>query len=162
RGSLGIVLAAAVDVALINQTVHPIPTGVTGPIYASDSALGALLVGRSSAGLAGLIVLPGVIDADYTGEIQVCASTLTPPLPISKGTRIAQLILYSKIATERDVFRTTPQRGTRGFGSTGDTVGNLVQQMKMRPMVKVTLQSGTVQNQVTVMLDTGADIAIIS
>ena len=39
--------------------------------------IGALLIGRSSAGL---IVLPGVIDADYTGEIMVCVYTLTPPL----------------------------------------------------------------------------------
>ncbi|KAL2307732.1 hypothetical protein Nmel_000708, partial [Mimus melanotis] len=70
---------------LINQSVHQIPTGVTGPIYASDSALGALLIGRSSAGLAGLIVLPGIIDADYIGEIQVCAYTLAPPLTISNG-----------------------------------------------------------------------------
>lgn len=72
---MGIDLAAAVDVTLINQAVYQILTGVIGPIYASNSALDALLVGRSLAGLTGLILLPGVIDADYTGEIQVCAYT---------------------------------------------------------------------------------------
>lgn len=97
--SLAIDSAAAVAVTLINQTACQIPTGVTRAIYASDSALAALLTGKSSAGLAGLIVLPGVIDADYTGEIQVRAYTLSPPLPISKATRIAQLILYLTIPT---------------------------------------------------------------
>lgn len=33
--------------------------------------------------------------------------------------------------------------------------------MKQRPMVKATLRSGTVQKEVTVMLDTGADVSII-
>ncbi|XP_023784047.1 uncharacterized protein LOC111930275 [Cyanistes caeruleus] len=92
RGSLGIDLAASVDVTLIDSTIRKIPTGVTGPVYSVTSALGALLTGRSSAGIAGLIVLTGVIDADYTGEIQMCAYTLASPLTIKKGTRIAQLV----------------------------------------------------------------------
>lgn len=63
---------------------------ITGPIYhEKDSALGALLFDRSSSGLAGLIVLPAVIDADFTGEIMICAYTLNPSLTITKGTRIA-------------------------------------------------------------------------
>lgn len=30
-----------------------------------------LIIGRSSTSLSGLTVLPGVIDSDYTGEIQI-------------------------------------------------------------------------------------------
>ncbi|XP_023777953.1 uncharacterized protein LOC111925679 [Cyanistes caeruleus] len=129
RGSLGIDLAASADVTLINNTIHKIPTGVTGPIYSATSEFGALLIGRSSAGVAGLIFLPGVIDADYTSEIQVCAYTLAPPLTIRKGTRIAQLVLFQKVATAKDIFQSAPRRGARGFGSRGDTVVNLIQQM---------------------------------
>uniref|UniRef100_A0A8C0UA36 Uncharacterized protein n=1 Tax=Cyanistes caeruleus TaxID=156563 RepID=A0A8C0UA36_CYACU len=43
RGSLGIDLAASVDVTLINSTIRKIPTGVTGPVYSVTSALGAFL-----------------------------------------------------------------------------------------------------------------------
>ncbi|XP_014118547.1 PREDICTED: deoxyuridine 5'-triphosphate nucleotidohydrolase-like [Pseudopodoces humilis] len=105
RGSLGINLAASVDITLIDTSVRKIPTGVTGPVYSATSALGALLIGRSSAGIAGLIVLPGVIDADYIGEIQVCAYTLAPPLTIKRGTKIAQLVLFQKVATEKIFFK---------------------------------------------------------
>ncbi|NWS09581.1 POK9 protein, partial [Motacilla alba] len=140
-----------------------IPTGVKGPIYASsDSGLGALLLGRSSASMAGLIVLPGVIDADFTGEIMIVAYTLTPPLIVKKGTRIAQLVLYLKVCTESDVFRKAPKRGDKGFGSTGDTLVNLVQQMKQRPMISLLLKKENHQVKVLAMLDTGADVTIIS
>ncbi|NWZ88587.1 POK9 protein, partial [Poecile atricapillus] len=162
RGSLGIDLAASVDVILIDSTIRKIATGVTRPVYSVTSALGALLIGRSSAGIAGLIVLPGVIDADYTGEIQVCAYTLAPPLTIKKGTRIAQLVLFQKVATEKDIFRSASRCGARGFGSTGDTVVNLVQQMSHRPVIEITLCHGSKQQRVTMMLDTGADVTIVS
>ncbi|NWZ86959.1 POK9 protein, partial [Poecile atricapillus] len=162
RGSLGIDLAASVDVTLIDSTIHKIPTRVTGPVYSVTSALGALLIGRSSAGIAGLIVLPGVINADYTGEIQACAYILAPPLTIKKGTRIAQLVLFQKVATEKDIFRSAPGRRAKGFGSIGDTVVNLVQQMSHRPVIEITLCHGSKQQRVKMMLDTGADVTIIS
>uniref|UniRef100_A0A8V0YBG1 dUTPase-like domain-containing protein n=1 Tax=Gallus gallus TaxID=9031 RepID=A0A8V0YBG1_CHICK len=125
RGSLGIDLAAAVNVTLKNHSVQKIPTGTYGPI-SRDKDLGALLIGRSLAGVAGLIVLPGVIDADYIGEIMVCTYTLTPPLTITVGTRIAQLIVYKRVSTHETAQ--LPERGDRGFGSTQDAVVSLVRQ----------------------------------
>ncbi|NWZ86905.1 POK9 protein, partial [Poecile atricapillus] len=162
RGSLGIDLAASVDVTLIDSTIHKTPTGVTGPIYSATSALGALLIGRSSAGVAGLTILPGVTDADYTGEIQICAYTLSPPLTIRKGTRITQLVLFKKVATEKDIFQSAPGHEARGFGSTGDTVVNLVQEMNHRPVVEITLCQRMKQQKVKMMLDTEADATIVS
>lgn len=159
RGSLGIDLAAAVNVTLKNQSVQKIPTGTHGPI-SRDKDLGALLIGRSSAGVAGLIVLPGVIDADYTGETMVCAYTLTPPLTITAGTRIAQLVVYKSIFTHETAQ--LPERGDRGFGSTQDAIVSLVHQMKTRPMVVLTLAMERSTVQVSVTLDTGADVTIIS
>lgn len=73
------------NITLKDSTVHKIPMGVFGPVVEVDSSFGALLFGRSSTGLAVLIVLPGVIDADYTGEIMICAYTLFPPLTIKTG-----------------------------------------------------------------------------
>ncbi|RMC20498.1 hypothetical protein DUI87_01348 [Hirundo rustica rustica] len=137
RGSLGIDLAAAVDVTLIDSRVQRIPTGVTGPIYDKNSALGALLLGRSSTGLAGLIVLPGVIDADYTGEIKVVAYALHPPMTIKKGTCIAQLVLYTKEAVKSDVFDLPHKEGPKVLGPlhldhNGYRVNGLSQQRKKR------------------------------
>ncbi|NXB02275.1 POK9 protein, partial [Cnemophilus loriae] len=161
-GSLGIDLAAAVDVTLIDSQVRRIPTGVTGPIYDTNSTVGALLLGRSSTSLGGLVVLPGVIDADYTGEIQVVAYALQPPLTIKKGTRIAQSILYTQTTVESQPSNAAPMRGDRGFGSTGGQLVNLVQQMKHRPLIPLRLtweqQNHTLPR---VMTDTGADVTIL-
>ncbi|KAF4791052.1 hypothetical protein TURU_134546 [Turdus rufiventris] len=162
RGSLGIDLAAAVDVTLLDSSVRKIPTSITGPIYKEkDSALGALLLGRSSASLAGLIVLPGVVDADYTGEIMICAYMLTPPLTITKGTQIAQLIMYQKCQVDNDIFQHVPRRGAKGFGSTGDTVVSLVQKMQQRPL-QIQLRCKLHQCSIRAMADTRADVTLIS
>uniref|UniRef100_A0A8B9VQZ4 dUTPase-like domain-containing protein n=1 Tax=Anas zonorhyncha TaxID=75864 RepID=A0A8B9VQZ4_9AVES len=77
RGSLGVDLATAVSVTLSDKSVVAIPTGIQG---------------RSSVGLKGLIVIPGIIDIDHVGEIRVMAYTFNPPLFIPKGTKIAQLV----------------------------------------------------------------------
>ncbi|NWI74158.1 POK9 protein, partial [Dryoscopus gambensis] len=160
-GSLGINLAAAVDITLTDSRVVRILTGVTGPIYHEHSTMGALLISRSSTSLAGLVFLPGVIDADCTGEIQVVAYPLHPPMVIKKGTRIAQLLLYRKEAGHEDSAQ-APQRGPQGFGSTGNTVVGLTQQMKTRPLITVMLEWGAATHRMSqVMTDTGADVTIM-
>ncbi|NWU88074.1 POK9 protein, partial [Onychorhynchus coronatus] len=162
RGSLGLDLATAVDITLKTTEVYKIPTGVTGPIYHENCKVGALLLGRSSTGTAGLIVLPEVIDADYTGEILIAAFTLHPPMVISKGTRIAQLVIYEKHASTDNGPTTKPARETRGFGSTGNMLVNLVQQMQQRPVVSLQLCHENDKHSVRAMLDTGADVNIFS
>lgn len=62
-------LATTVEVTLIDKRVQLVPTGVFGPLKLDNQAVGALLLGRSSDALKGLLIIPGVIDADYTGEI---------------------------------------------------------------------------------------------
>ncbi|KAI1243572.1 Bifunctional protease/dUTPase, partial [Lamprotornis superbus] len=142
KGSLGIDLTAAVNVTMTTTAVHKISTGI--------------------AGLAGLIVLPEVIDSDYTGEIMSAAYTLTPPLIIRKGTTIAQLVLYLKVATEKDVFTKATERLNRAFGSTGDALVNLVQQMRQRPMIQRLLQKNSEQQTLRALMNTGADVTIVS
>ncbi|NXS35571.1 POK9 protein, partial [Pomatostomus ruficeps] len=160
-GSLGIDLATTTDVTLVDTKATKIPTGIHGPIYHKKSCVGALLIGRSSTGLAGLVVLPGVIDAGHTGEIMISAFTPTPPLTIRAGTRIAQLIPIEQLHFERHIFRQAAVRGDQGFGSSGNTV-SLVQTTRNRPVVTVQISGNGVTRQYKVMMDTGADMTIFT
>lgn len=88
----------------------------------------------SRSGLAarqGLFVVnaPGVIDADYRGEIQVIMGMQPDdyalpdfdPTPIPAGSRIAQLMVLSlplMLSLEVDQLSAT-ERGDKGLGSTG-------------------------------------------
>ena len=80
----------------------------------------------------GADVLAGVVDSTYTGEIMVCLSNNTTPLPlfetpgdvaihISKGDRIAQILFHELPDVELiEVDRLDEtERGEKGFGSSG-------------------------------------------
>ncbi|NWZ30267.1 POK9 protein, partial [Asarcornis scutulata] len=159
RGSLGVDLATAVSVTLSDKSVAAIPTGIQGPL--SNTPLGGLLLGRSSVGLKGLMVIPGVIDADHIGEIRVMAYTLNPPLFIPKGTRIAQLVALQNYqpCAGAQVDRAVDRAG--GFGST-DHVICFTRSLASRPMMNVILSIGSHQITVTDMIDSGADVMICS
>ncbi|NWI55344.1 POK9 protein, partial [Calyptomena viridis] len=161
RGSLGLDLAAAVTVMITTFGVHRIPTGLHGPILDVNSKIGALLVGRSSTGTAaGLVVLPGVIDADYTGEIMVMAYALLPPIIVKWGTWIAQLLLWERMGPQ--TRKSQKERRDQGFGSTGATLVNLAQQMQQRPVVTLTLLYCGKSVTDSALMDTGANVTIIS
>ena len=68
----------------------PIPTGVAGPL--PEGIIG-LVLGRSSLSLQGILVVSGVVDSDYTGEIKVLISLPAKTVQINKGQRITQLLL---------------------------------------------------------------------
>lgn len=83
----------------------------------------AEICGRSSATRThGVLVLKGVIDGGYTGELHVAVQNLRAvPFHAPAGTRIAQLIvsrIYDFEWEEVDALPET-ERGSRGFGSTG-------------------------------------------
>jgi dUTP pyrophosphatase len=65
---------------------------------------------------------PGTIDPDYRGELKVIVlNTGGEPIPIPRGTRIAQLVFARFLAPEveeADALGET-DRGAGGFGSTG-------------------------------------------
>lgn len=84
--------------------VTPILTGVKGPL---PKGIVGIILGQSSMALQGLSIIPGVIDADYTGELQVLVSPPTRTVQIEKGQRIAQLLLLpyhetGKVASQQD------------------------------------------------------------
>ncbi|XP_023801323.1 uncharacterized protein LOC111942408 [Cyanistes caeruleus] len=132
-GSLGLDLAAAIKTTLM--TTHPvrIPTGVYGPIKIRGQVYGGLLLGRSSISVMGLFVLPGVIDADYTGEIQIMAYTLYPPITVEAGQRIAQFIPLPQTTKGIQTLMQGP-RNNQGFGSSG--IAMLTMDLNSRPKKK--------------------------
>lgn len=83
---------------------------------------------RPRSGLAlkkGISVLntPGTIDEDYTGEVGVIlVNTSRENFTVVKGERIAQLVIakYEKITWEKVDSLTTTERGSGGFGHTGN------------------------------------------
>ncbi|KAK4806939.1 LOW QUALITY PROTEIN: hypothetical protein QYF61_027306 [Mycteria americana] len=159
RGSLGVDVETTVDVTLVDSNVQKVPSNVIGPLVHQESNVGGLLLGRSSAGIQGLIVLPGVIDADYTGRIYIMVYTVCPPVFIPKGSKIAQIVAISNPLTHMP--QSNVRRGNQGFGSTGPAVC-FTTKLNQRPTMKITItQQGTSQ-QIDAMLDTGADVTIIS
>ncbi|KAG6513920.1 hypothetical protein ZIOFF_024257 [Zingiber officinale] len=81
----------------------------------------ARIAPRSSAALQGIIIMGGVIDSDYRGEVKIMAfNTTNNDIFLNKQECIAQLII-EHIATpnvrEVEVLNSTP-RGVSGFGST--------------------------------------------
>ncbi|KGL77522.1 hypothetical protein N309_12914, partial [Tinamus guttatus] len=161
-GSLGVDLATAIDVTLIDCNPVRIPTTMRGPLHPSKKNLGALLIGRSSAGMQGIMVCPGVIDADSTGTIEIMAYTYSPPVFIPKSSKIAQLVPLSNLmAGFAPTADDRPERGEDGFGSTGGLVC-LTLNMRKRPALPVTMTCQGQQITFDALFDTGADVTIIS
>jgi len=65
---------------------------------------------------------PGTIDSDYRGEVMVILANLgTEPFTVSRGMRIAQLVIAPVVQARIVVAATVTgtARGAGGFGSTG-------------------------------------------
>ena len=60
----------------------PLPDGIVG-----------LMLGHSSLSLQGILVVPGVVDSDYTGELKGLIPLTAKTVQINKGQRIVQLLL---------------------------------------------------------------------
>lgn len=65
---------------------------------------------------------PATIDSDYRGELMIAVINLgKDPVPVARGTRIAQIVFAKVEEVELRTVDVLPQsdRGTGGFGSTG-------------------------------------------
>jgi dUTP pyrophosphatase len=123
-GAAGCDLRAAVSG---NVTIAPgeralVPTGIA--IAVPEGYEGQV---RMRSGLAlkqGLILpnAPGTIDSDYRGEVRVIVANIgREPVTISRGDRIAQLVIAPVVRARLERVDSLPQsnRGSGGFGSTG-------------------------------------------
>jgi dUTP pyrophosphatase len=128
EGAAGMDLHACLEAPI---TIAPgdrvrVPTGIALELPSPDVV--ALVYARSGLAWRHGIGLPngvGVIDSDYTGEIQVLLTNFgTEPVEIQPGDRIAQVVftpIYIGHLALADELRVT-SRGQRGFGSTGVSV----------------------------------------
>jgi dUTP pyrophosphatase len=94
----------------------------TGIAIKIPEGYGGFIFNRSSQGKKG-ITIPhsvGVIDSDYRGNLKVLLKNIgDDPYKISVGDRIAQLVIMPVLLVNfKDIWNDT-QRGTGGFGSTG-------------------------------------------
>uniref|UniRef100_A0A493T758 Peptidase A2 domain-containing protein n=1 Tax=Anas platyrhynchos platyrhynchos TaxID=8840 RepID=A0A493T758_ANAPP len=159
RGSLGLDLATAVDVTLLDSKPTRVGTGVMGPVTVNGDPVGALLIGRSSATLNGLQILVGLTDKDYCGEIQIIVSAMFPPMHVPRNTKIAQLIPLPHLAASLPPMVNKDQ-GLGAFGSAGK-IALLTLGMQQRPRQKITVCLKDEKLQIEALLDTGADVTII-
>lgn len=110
-GSAGIDLVTSESVTLETPEVKVVAMGVWGLLGGNKSAL---LIGRSSTTLQGLFVLPGVIEADYQGEIKIMVWTPMPPCFVPAGSHIAQLLIFNSQLS----LAAAKTGSSGGFGST--------------------------------------------
>ena len=70
-----------------------------------------------------LLVMGGTIDEGYTGEISIFIwNPMNNSISVEDGDRLAQLLLIPRFTPPIKIVGQLPetQRGTEGFGSTGD------------------------------------------
>ncbi|WP_232697087.1 dUTP diphosphatase [Brevibacillus daliensis] len=125
-GSAGLDLAACIEETI---TVAPgervkIPTGLAVQMP-NEQMVGLVFPRSGNAWKHGISLTNavGVIDSDYTGEIQVILQNLDAekPFEINKGDRIAQLLFMPVMQVNLQVVEELgdTDRGAGGFGSTG-------------------------------------------
>jgi len=115
-------LYAAEQVTIDDRCIELVSTG-----WRIEVPEGYFLDVRPRSGLAihGVTInnSPGVIDADYRGELRIVLINLGPaPWVVQIGDRIAQCALMPVVATsfEASLEELSPTtRGTQGYGSTG-------------------------------------------
>lgn len=122
--------------------------------------LSALLLGRSSVSKQGIFVLPGVIDADFTGTISIMVKVFVPPVTIMAGTRIAQLVPFrASVPCVRDA-----ERGGGGFGSTDTPFVAFTEIIGSAKPVRQFNLYGPLGKSLLgkrMLLDTGSDVTIV-
>lgn len=126
EGDVGYDLRAAVDITLPARLGTPVyvPTGVR---IKAPKGIWTRIVGRSSTTKRGVLVAEGVIDNGYTGELYVaCFNVSGQEVEIYNGERIAQLIFCPALTPKLALVEELPEtgRGSKGFGSTGETAGS--------------------------------------
>lgn len=116
---------AAVDLRIFEGvTIHPRELKLIKVGFALDLPIGycAKIIGRSGLTLKGFIVLHGLIDETYRGEIGIlCFNKHGVPFSFGAGARIAQMLVeQTNIAAFHEVDElTATERGNNGFGSSG-------------------------------------------
>ena len=102
KRSAGLDLYSNIDVNIEVGSIKKINTGIC--ISLPEHFYG-FIRDKSSLAAKGLLTLGGVIDNDHTGEIIVIMNSLTEPIKIKKGQKIAQLIVSNILYPEIKLVR---------------------------------------------------------
>ena len=116
----GFDLRSSIDVKIYPGEHKVVPLGVA--ISIPEGMFGLLTHRSSLAFKHGCIISTGIIDSSFTSEIKALVINLAEeevPLVISKGDRIAQLILIDHNPYIRLNQVKSIEVGKEGFGSTG-------------------------------------------
>ncbi|MCL4776800.1 MAG: dUTP diphosphatase [Gammaproteobacteria bacterium] len=124
-GSAGIDLRACVAENLLLEpgATTLVPTGMA--VHMADPGLAALILPRSGLGHKHGIVLGnlvGLIDSDYQGQVMVSVwNRGREAFIIEPGARLAQMVFVPVLQAQFELVAefTTSERGTGGFGHTG-------------------------------------------
>jgi len=125
-GSAAMDLRACIEspLALAPGAVSLVKTGLA--INMMDPGLMAVVASRSGLALKHRVFVlnaPGIVDADYHGEIGVVLANLgEETYTVQPGERIAQLLFQPVVQVALhyvDQFSSETERGEGGFGSTG-------------------------------------------
>jgi dUTP pyrophosphatase len=124
EGAAGMDLHAAVgsDVIINPGDVGLIPTGLEMAIPAGFEGQVRPRSGLAVKHRIGVPNSPATIDSDYRGEVRVPLINLGPmPFTVSRGMRIAQLVIAPVVRVTWDEVAELPPtgRGSGGFGHSG-------------------------------------------
>eukprot|EP00549_Striatella_unipunctata_P020413 CAMPEP_0118701548 /NCGR_PEP_ID=MMETSP0800-20121206/17321_1 /TAXON_ID=210618 ORGANISM="Striatella unipunctata, Strain CCMP2910" /NCGR_SAMPLE_ID=MMETSP0800 /ASSEMBLY_ACC=CAM_ASM_000638 /LENGTH=173 /DNA_ID=CAMNT_0006602499 /DNA_START=76 /DNA_END=597 /DNA_ORIENTATION=+ len=146
--------AAGFDIASDEEAIIPskgrskVRTGIS--IRCPPGTYGRIAPRSGLANRNGIDVGAGVIDADYTGEIQVILFNFgDEDFKVEKGARIAQLILEKVSMAPMVEVDELPEtvRGSDGFGSTGVLSGDLDENGKRKRVVSPNSAPDSSENQ---------------
>ena len=118
-GAAGYDIYANEDVTIGETEFTPVNSGVSVAI--PPGYYGRIAPRSGLSAKYGIIIGGGVIDEDYRGELKVLMSCLFGMYDVSRGERIAQLILEKITTPELEIVTSLDDtdRGSGGFGSTG-------------------------------------------
>jgi dUTP pyrophosphatase len=125
-GSAGMDILAVISSQIILRPGDStrLPTGFA--MHINNPSVAAILLPRSGLGAKHGVVLGnlvGLIDSDYTGEVEVSVwnRNLDKEIAINPFDRIAQMVFVPILQVDWDIVPelSTTERGAGGFGSTG-------------------------------------------
>lgn len=133
-----------------------VSTGVTGT---SRKRQDFLIIGKERNRILGLVVFPSIVSANYNEELTVLAQAWNPPLVIPARTPIARAI-----ALPANIIEHLTECQQVSFGSSGVTPDVFwVQHIgRDRPQLTCSLTCNNKTVQITGLVDTGADVTVIS
>lgn len=120
KGDAGHDLMCVESVVIAPKKTILIDTG--WDIKVAEGCWGSIKPRSSTLSKIGLIVLEGVIDSGYTGELSIVAyNPGNVIITLSYGDRVAQLLIIKRNEVEFCEVDQLPitSRGRKGFGSTG-------------------------------------------